>query len=125
MAWPWDARIRGYEGPFGSGFVDAIVAGDDSLFSQLMDASASFSGGATRLGQELGGSFLKEIGHYIYQGDTALHFAATAYRTRMVDQLVKEGANVWAKNRRGGEPLHAADGYHRLSNQGWGGPERS
>ncbi len=88
--------------------VDAIVAGDDSLFSQLMDASASFSGGATRLGPELGGSFLKEIGHYIYEGDTALHFAAAAYRTRMVDQLVKAGANVRAKNRRGGEPLHAA-----------------
>lgn len=54
------------------------------------------------------GSSLKGIGHYIYKGDTALHFAAAAYRPRMVDQLVKAGANVRSRNRRGGEPLHAA-----------------
>ena len=48
--------------------VDAIVAGDELVFSQRMEASsgrasAGFSGGATRQGPELGGSFLKEIGH--------------------------------------------------------------
>src|SRR5882724_9151112 len=91
--------------------VDAIVANDGALFSKLLAASpalatASFSQGATR--QEHTPCFIKEIGHYIYSGDTALHFAAAAYRPKMVDGLIKAGANVRAKNRRDSEPLHAA-----------------
>jgi hypothetical protein len=91
--------------------VDAIVANDRSLFSKLLDgssalATASFSQGATRQGAE--SCFIKEIGHYIYSGDTALHFAAASYRYEMADKLIKAGAAVRAKNRRGGEPLHAA-----------------
>jgi Ankyrin repeats (many copies) len=91
--------------------VDAIVANDDALFSKLIHvspalATASFSQGATR--QAPSPSFLKEIGHYIYSGDTALHFAAASYRHKMADKLIKAGANVRAKNRRGSEPLHAA-----------------
>jgi hypothetical protein len=91
--------------------VDAIVANDDGLFSKLIHASpalatASFSQGATR--QAASPSFLKEIGHYIYSGDTALHFAAASYRHKMADKLIKAGANVRAKNRRGSEPLHSA-----------------
>jgi ankyrin repeat protein len=91
--------------------VDAIVANDSALFSKLLDASpalatASFSRGATR--QDPIPSFLKEIGHCIYAGDTALHFAAASYRPKMADQLIKAGANVRARNRRGSEPLHAA-----------------
>ena len=91
--------------------VDAIVANDGALFSKLLDgspalATASFSQGATR--QSPSANFLKEIGHYIYSGDTALHFAAASYRHKMADQLIKAGAGVRAKNRRGSEPLHAA-----------------
>jgi ankyrin repeat protein len=89
--------------------VDAIVANDGALFSKLIDrslATASFSQGATRQGSSP--SFLKEIGHNIYSGDTALHFAAAAYRHKMADKLIKAGADVRAKNRRGSEPLHAA-----------------
>jgi ankyrin repeat protein len=37
-----------------------------------------------------------------------LHFAAASYRLNMADKLIKAGANVRAKNRRGSEPLHAA-----------------
>jgi hypothetical protein len=91
--------------------VDAIVANDGTLFSGLLGASPalaglSFSNGATRLGSSQ--CFIEEIGHYIYSGDTALHFAAAAYRPKMADQLVKSGADLRAKNRRGSEPLHAA-----------------
>jgi hypothetical protein len=93
--------------------VDAIVANDGALFSKLIDgasalATASFSQGATRQGPSPSPCFLKEIGHYIYSGDTALHFAAASYRHKMADKLIKAGADVRAKNRRGSEPLHAA-----------------
>jgi hypothetical protein len=93
--------------------VDAIVDNDDALFSRLIAnssalATASFSQGATRQGPSPNPCFLKEIGHYIYSGDTALHFAAAAYRPKMAAKLIQAGANVGAKNRRGGEPLHAA-----------------
>ena len=55
--------------------------------------------------------FLREIGHYIYAGDTALHIAAAAYRTDIATVLVANGADVGARNRRGAEPLHyASDG---------------
>jgi hypothetical protein len=93
--------------------VDAIVANDGALFSKLLSgslglATASFSEGATRPGPGPSPCFVKEIGHYIYSGDTALHFAAASYRQKMADTLIKAGANVRAKNRRGAEPLHAA-----------------
>jgi ankyrin repeat protein len=54
---------------------------------------------------------LAEIEHYLYEGDTALHIAAAAYRLPIVRQLLTAGADVGARNRRGAEPLHyAADG---------------
>ena len=52
--------------------------------------------------------YLEEIGRYIYAGDTALHVAAAAYRTEIVQELVLKGANVRARNRRGAQPLHSA-----------------
>src|SRR5437879_4535347 len=94
--------------------VDAIVANDGALFSRLLAwsssalAGASFSQGAIRQGPKPSPYFIKEIGHYIYSGDTALHFAAASYRQKMADKLIKAGANLRAKNRRGAEPLHAA-----------------
>ncbi|MDE2125521.1 MAG: ankyrin repeat domain-containing protein [Armatimonadetes bacterium] len=102
--------------------VDAIVADDEPEFTALIHASpnaatAAFFLGATR--QEPGANhlFLKEIGYVIYAGDTALHIAAASYRCRMAEALVRAGANVRARNRRGSEPLHAAavgsPGSHR------------
>src|SRR4051794_186736 len=90
--------------------VDAIVADEGASFSNLIEgspalAAASFSRGATRQGSSLGRLFIKEIGHYIYAGDTALHFAAAAYRLKMTKKLIKAGADVRARNRRGCEPL--------------------
>jgi hypothetical protein len=92
--------------------IDAIVTNDDASFSKLLDKSralavANFSQGATRQGSP-GASFIEQIGHYIYAGDTALHFAAAAYRHEMAKQLIKAGADVRARNRRGCEPLHSA-----------------
>src|SRR6267154_456169 len=85
--------------------VNAIVANDGPLFSKLVSdspalATASFSRGATRQGPRPSPCFIEEIGHYIYSGDTALHFAAASYRHKMADKLIKAGANVRARNRR-------------------------
>jgi hypothetical protein len=93
--------------------VDAIVANDSALFSKLMAhspalATETFRRGATRQGWNPRSDFLEAIGHVIYAGDTALHFAAASYRPDMVTQLIKAGADVRARNRRGCEPLHSA-----------------
>lgn len=95
------------------GLVDAIVANEGEFVAELLAgspalATASFSQGATRQEANLRSYFIEEIGQYIYAGDTALHFAAAAYRGEMVDRLIQAGAHVRAKNRRGSEPLHAA-----------------
>jgi ankyrin repeat protein len=52
--------------------------------------------------------YFKEIEHYIYAGDTALHVAAAAYRTDIAKELVDHGADVSARNRRGAQPIHYA-----------------
>lgn len=93
--------------------IDAIVANDGALFSKLIKgspllATAHFSQGATRQGPSPSRFFIKDIGHVIYAGDTALHFAAASYRHKMTRILIEAGARVRARNRRGCEPLHAA-----------------
>ena len=55
--------------------------------------------GATR--QTAGENFYKEIIHYMYEGDTALHMAAAAYQEQIVTELIARGVDVRAKNRRG------------------------
>ena len=69
--------------------VDAIVANDEALFTWLIDAFPALATAS-------------------FAGDTALHFAAASHRCAMADRLLRAGAEVRAKNRRGGEPLHAA-----------------
>jgi hypothetical protein len=72
-------------------------------------ARAVFFTGATR--QSATHFFIREIGHYVYEGDTLLHVAAATYATSVARALVIAGADVRARNRRGAEPLHyAADG---------------
>jgi Ankyrin repeats (many copies) len=96
------------------GFTQAVIAGDTAAASRLLAASpglasAGLEEGAARHGPE--GYFLEEINHYLYAGDTALHVAAAAYRDEIARKLIAAGANVRARNRRGGEPLHyAVDG---------------
>jgi hypothetical protein len=89
----------------------AIVANDSASVGELIVtspqlAAASFQAGATRLAPNE--FFLGAISKYIFAGDTALHFAAAAYRAEMVKKLIAAGANSRARNRRGDEPLHSA-----------------
>ena len=91
--------------------VQAIVAGDGAKATKLLAASpmlarSCFKTGATR--QTAKAYYLDRIGRYIYAGDTALHIAAAAYRTEIVQKLIVAGAPVRGRNRRGAEPLHAA-----------------
>src|SRR4249919_3613958 len=44
--------------------------------------------------------YFKEIEHYVYGGDTALHIAAAAYALETAKLLLAKGANVRARNRR-------------------------
>jgi Ankyrin repeats (3 copies) len=99
--------------------VEAIVAGDDETVMSLLDASPTLAlararQGATR--QAPKHDFFARIMHYMYEADTALHMAAAAYRSCVVDELIAKGADIRARNRRGAEPLHyAVDGGPGLS----------
>jgi hypothetical protein len=94
--------------------VRAIAAGDAAAAGALLSASpelatARAEHGATR--QDAAAHHLAGIGHYLYAGDTALHVAAAAHEHALAEALIRRGADVAARNRRGAEPLHyAADG---------------
>jgi ankyrin repeat protein len=81
---------------------------------QQLDADPSLARRALDLGAtraEAEEFFLADIKHYVYAGDTALHVAAASYQLDVARALVSAGADVSARNRRGGQPLHyAADG---------------
>jgi ankyrin repeat protein len=90
-------------------FIRVVVEGDIDLVSRrLADnpalATTSSGVGATRHGAS--SFFFANIAHYLYAGDTALHMAAAAFRRRVAEILVTNGADCRAKNRRGAEPLH-------------------
>jgi ankyrin repeat protein len=94
--------------------IQAIVSGDRVTAAGLLQTSPGLAkeravcGAVRRAAQE---KFFKEILHYMYEGDTALHMAAAAYQEHIAGELIAKGASVRAKNRRGAEPLHyAADG---------------
>ena len=93
-------------------FVAAIASGDSAEFSKILSAAPDLAKArfevtnATR--QAAKQTFIAELGKYIYRGDTALHFAAAAYATDLVESLICAGADVRARNRLGDEPLHAA-----------------
>ncbi|MEM9030500.1 MAG: ankyrin repeat domain-containing protein [Pseudomonadota bacterium] len=84
----------------------AVVAGDaDAVTAALSSSSGRASWIDARVEAD---RFVPEIACYVYVGDTALHVAAAAYQVAIVRRLVRDGANVCARNRRGGEPLHYA-----------------
>jgi hypothetical protein len=92
-------------------FLRAIVTNDIATVRDKLIENPSLSKevievGATRENPKE--FFVEELRHYIYAGDTALHVAAMAHRADMVELLVKNGADVRARNRRGAEPLHYA-----------------
>jgi hypothetical protein len=91
--------------------VQAIASGDASTVRRLLTGRPSLAGhkaanGAAR--RCAGDYYLKEIEHYLYERDTALHVAAAAYGKAAAAELVGKGAQVRAKNRHGQEPLHYA-----------------
>src|SRR3954466_299824 len=92
----------------------AIATGDSARASRLLADSPRLAVDASPTGAMRKSSasyYFKEVGHYVYAGDTALHLAAAAYRTDIAKELVAHGAEVSARNRRGAQPLHyAADG---------------
>src|SRR5882724_7403048 len=94
--------------------IRAIIRDDSAEVSRLLEKSPSvaresLSVGASR--EEAINFFFNEISHYLYAGDTPLHAAAAGYRINAARALLKNGADVSARNRRGAAPLHyAADG---------------
>ena len=94
-----------------SAFVRAIIKGQARLASRLLTthpefATRTFAAGATR--GDAAPFFFEDIAHYCYQGDTALHMASAAFQRSTARLLVRKGAALDAKNRRGAEPLHYA-----------------
>jgi ankyrin repeat protein len=93
-----------------------VVAGDIGEVARQLAALPALAAAASDVGatrQESSAFFFKDIGHYLYAGDTALHMAAAAFRSQVAALLVAHGADCRAKNRRGAEPLHyAADTNH-------------
>jgi ankyrin repeat protein len=98
----------------------AIASGDYHRAALRLDESPDLAARAIRVGatrQDADTYFLRPIGHYVYEGDTALHVAAAAHQPDLARSLVTRGANVRARNRRGAQPLHyAADGSPRAAN---------
>jgi ankyrin repeat protein len=92
----------------------AIASRDEQKASRLLDASPGLAQQAAEVGatrQVSTAYYFKEIEHYVYSGDTALHIAAAAYARDISKKLLARGASVRARNRRGAEPLHyAVDG---------------
>ena len=96
------------------GFIRAIVGNDGPEVARLLGASPSLAREVLVMGAARGAArdfYFKEINHYLFAGDTPLHAAAAGYRNEIATELLKNGANVNAENRRGAGPLHyAADG---------------
>jgi Ankyrin repeats (many copies) len=91
--------------------MQVISSGDGGAAARLLQAapelaSAQLSRGGTRATAE--DFFLRECYLQLYSGDTALHVAAAAYDTPFARKLIVAGADVGARNRRGGQPLHSA-----------------
>ena len=92
----------------------AIASHDQRQTSRLLAASPGLAQQVAKIGatrQVSTDYYFKEIEHYVYAGDTALHIAAAAYAREISKELLARGASVRARNRRGAEPLHyAVDG---------------
>jgi ankyrin repeat protein len=97
-------------------FVRVVVDGNITEVSRRLAANpglATMASGVGATRQEASEFFFKDIAHYLYAGDTALHMAAAAWRRGIAELLVAHGANCRAKNRRGAEPLHYAADANR------------
>jgi ankyrin repeat protein len=103
---------RGHaEDPLLAPLIRAILADKSTQIAELLAQSPglvrqSLATGATR--QNARDYFFADIGHYLYAGDTPLHAAAAGHRKSIAELLIKAGADVAARNRRGATPLHYA-----------------
>jgi Ankyrin repeats (many copies) len=98
--------------------VQAVIDGEVGAASRLLTTHPEFATTAFAVGATRGASagfFHEDIAHYCYQGDTALHMAAAAFRRSTARLLVRKGAALDARNRRGAEPLHYAADANRWS----------
>ncbi len=93
----------------------AILEDDRSRAKELVKKSPALASYAT----ETDALYQSGIAHWIYAGDTALHFAAAGYRVEIAKMLLAAGADPnSAKNHRRSRPLHyASDGS--LDNPFW------
>ena len=87
----------------------AILGDDLGAARNLLEADRSLATAAVRAAR----LYESGIFHWIYGGDTALHFAAAGYRAGIVRCLLDAGADPnSAGNHRRSRPLHyTADGY--------------
>ena len=78
--------------------IRAIIRDDAAEVAKLLRASPSLARQALALGASRDRAtdfYFKEIPHYLYAGDTALHAAAAAYRHEIARALIKEGADAF------------------------------
>jgi ankyrin repeat protein len=96
----------------------AIIDRDESRVAALLTNRPSLAKESLAIGASRSAAsdfYFLQIEHYLYAGDTPLHAAAAAYAPKIADLLIRHGANVSARNRRGAEPLHyAANGNPTL-----------
>ncbi len=89
-------------------FIRHVVNGDIAEVSRRLTASPALAttasdAGATR--QEAATYFFREIAHYFYAGDTALHMAAAGFRRPVAELLVAYGADCTRGIGAEGQPL--------------------
>jgi len=97
-------------------FVRLVVNGDIDAVSRRLAASPALATAHAEVGAARNGAadyFFRNIAHYLYAGDTALHMAAAAFRRPLAELLMAHGADCHARNRRGAEPLHYAADANR------------
>jgi len=83
----------------------AIANLDHKAAVDLLNATPSLATAGLARREEF---FLAERLAQVYEGDTALHAAGFSYDPEMARDLLRRGASIRARNRRGAEPLHAA-----------------
>jgi ankyrin repeat protein len=86
-------------------FLVAIADLDHEKTRRLLTASPSLAVAKLVRSDEC---FLATRQTQVYEGDTGLHAAAFSYDADIARELIADGADIRARNRRGAEPLHAA-----------------